>query len=180
MGRYAGWIALHAGLAGRVDAILIPEIPYSIENIALHLKNRLEEGKPCSIVVVAEGAKPLGGDVTVKSREVGRVERLGGIGETIAAQLQQLTGQESRSLVLGHLLREGSPTAMDRNLGVAFGAGAVQALSQGLSGVMVPLKPPRLNFVPLEEAVAKLRLVPPDSEFVVTARALDVCFGDSA
>lgn len=180
MGRYAGWIALHAGLAGRSDAIFIPEIPYSIENVALHLKNRLEEGKPYSIVVVAEGAKPLGGDVTVKSREVGRVERLGGIGETIAAQLQQLTGQETRSIVLGHLLRGGSPTAMDRNLGAAFGAGAVQALSQGLSGVMVALKPPRLDFVPLEEAVAKLRLVPPDSEFVVTSRALDVCFGDSA
>ena len=87
--------------------------------------------------------------MTVKSREVGRVERLGGIGETIAAQLQQLTGQDSRSLVLGHLLRGGSPTALDRNLGVAFGAGAVQALSQGLSGVMVALKPPRLDFVPL-------------------------------
>ena len=180
MGRYAGWIALHAGLAGRSDAILIPEIPYSIENVALHLKNRLEESKPYSIVVVAEGAKPLGGDVTVKSREVGRVERLGGIGETIAAQLQHLTGRETRSIVLGHLLRGGSPTAMDRNLGAAFGAGAVQALSQGLSGVMVALKPPRLDFVPLEEAVAKLRLVPPDSEFVVAARALDVCFGDSA
>jgi len=118
--------------------------------------------------------------VTVKSREVGRVERLGGIGETIAARLQQLTSQESRSLVLGHLLRGGSPTAMDRNLGVAFGAGAVQALSHGLGGVMVALKPPRLDFVSLEEAVAKLRLVPLDSEFVVTGRALDVCFGDSA
>ena len=179
MGRYAGWIALHAGLAGRADAILIPEIPYSIDNVASHLKNRREEGKPYTIVVVAEGAKPLGGGVTVKSREVGRVERLGGIGETVAAQLQELTGQESRSLVLGHLLRGGSPTAMDRNLGVAFGAGAVQALAQGLTGVMVALKPPKLEFVPLEEAVAKLRLVPPDSEFIVTARALDVCFGDS-
>jgi 6-phosphofructokinase 1 len=180
MGRYAGWIALHAGLAGRADAILIPEIPYSIENVASHLNSRREDGKPYTIVVVAEGAKPAGGDVTVKSSEVGSVERLGGIGESVAAQLQELTGQESRSLVLGHLLRGGSPTAMDRNLGVAFGAGAVQALAQGLSGIMVALKPPKLEFVPLEEAVAKLRLVPPDSEFVVTARALDVCFGDSA
>src|SRR5215472_584166 len=110
--------------------------------------DRMRSSSLKSIVVVAEGAKPVGGNVTVKSREVGRVERLGGIGETIAAQLQQLTGQETRSIVLGHLLRGGSPTAMDRNLGVAFGAGAVQALSQGLSGVMVALKPPRLDFVP--------------------------------
>jgi 6-phosphofructokinase 1 len=177
MGRYAGWIALHAGLAGRADAILIPEIPYSIDAIADHLKRRNREGKPYAIVVVAEGAKPIGGDVTVKSSEVGRVERLGGVGETVADQLQELTGQESRSIVLGHLLRGGSPTAIDRNLGVAFGTGAVSALDKGLDGVMVALKPPRLEFVPLEQAVAKLRLVPLDGEFVIAARALDICFG---
>lgn len=180
MGRYAGWIALHAGLAGRADAILIPEIPYSIENVADHLARKHREGKPYSIIVVAEGAKPLGGDVTVKSRETGRVERLGGIGETVAAQLQELTGKESRSIVLGHLLRGGAPTALDRNLGVAFGAGAVMALSQGLNGVMVALKPPRLEFVPLKEAIAKLRLVPPDGEFVVVARTVGISFGDVA
>jgi ATP-dependent phosphofructokinase / diphosphate-dependent phosphofructokinase len=180
MGRYAGWIALHAGLAGRADAILIPEIPYSIENVADHLARKHREGKPYSIVVVAEGAKPLGGDVTVKSREIGRVERLGGVGETVAAQLQELTGKESRSIVLGHLLRGGAPTALDRNLGVAFGAGAVMALSQGLNGVMVALKPPRLEFVPLKEAIAKLRLVPPDGEFVVVARTVGIAFGDVA
>lgn len=180
MGRYAGWIALHAGLAGRADSILIPEIPYASENIAAHLMRRYKEGKPYAIVVAAEGAKPIGGDVTVKSREAGRAERLGGIGETVAEQLQQLTGQESRSIVLGHLLRGGEPTAMDRNLGVAFGAGAVYALSKGMNGVMVALKPPRLDFVPLEEAIAKLKLVPTDSEFVVAARALDICFGDQS
>ncbi len=180
MGRYAGWIALHAGLAGRADAILIPEIPYSIHNVADHLARKHREGKPYSIVVVAEGAKPLGGDVTVKSREIGRVERLGGVGETVAAELQELTGKESRSIVLGHLLRGGAPTALDRNLGVAFGAGAVMALSQGLNGVMVALKPPRLEFVPLKEAIAKLRLVPPDGEFVVVARTVGICFGDVA
>jgi 6-phosphofructokinase 1 len=180
MGRYAGWIALHAGLAGRADAILIPEIPYGIENVAGHLARKHREGKPYSIVVVAEGAKPLGGDVTVKGRETGRVERLGGIGETVAAQLQELTGKESRSIVLGHLLRGGAPTALDRNLGVAFGAGAVMALSQGLNGVMVALKPPRLEYVPLKEAIAKLRLVPPDGEFVVVARTVGIAFGDVA
>jgi len=180
MGRYAGWIALHAGLAGRADTILIPEIPYAIENVAADLVRKHRDGKPYSIVVVAEGAKPIGGDVTVKSREAGRVERLGGVGETVAEQLQQLTGKEARSIVLGHLLRGGSPTAMDRNLGVAFGAGAVYGLSRGLNGVMVALKPPRLDFVPLEEATAKLRLVPPDSEFVLVARTVGISFGDSA
>lgn len=180
MGRYAGWIALHAGLAGRADAILIPEIAYSIDNVAAHLSHKHQEGKPYSIVVVAEGAKPIGGGVTVKSNEPDRVERLGGIAETVAAQLEQLTGKESRSIVLGHLLRGGAPTAFDRNLGVAFGAGAVLAISKGLNGVMVALKPPKLDFVPLEKAVAKLRLVPPDSEFVVTARTVGISFGDVA
>jgi 6-phosphofructokinase 1 len=174
MGRYAGWIALDSGLAGRADAILIPEIPYSIEKVAAHLKRRHEEGKPYSIVVVAEGAKPIGGEVTVKSREAGRAERLGGVGDAVAAQLQERTGKESRSIVLGHLLRGGSPTAMDRNLGVTFGAGAVYALSQGRNGVMVALKPPRLDFVPLEEAVAQLKLVPLDGEGVLVARTLDI------
>jgi len=178
MGRYAGWIALHCGLAGRADGILIPEIPYAIEKLAAHLKQKRAEGKPYSIVVVAEGAKPSGGEVTVKSREIGRAERLGGIGENVAAQLQELTGQESRCVVLGHLLRGGSPTALDRNLGVSFGAGAVYALSKGMNGVMVALNLPRFDFVPLEQAVAKLRLVPPDGEGVVVARALDISFGD--
>lgn len=178
MGRYAGWIALHAGLAGRADAILIPEIPYTIEKVAAHLKRKHEEGKPYSIIVVAEGAKPAGGDVTVKSREIGKAERLGGIGDAVTGQLQDLTGKDCRSVVLGHLLRGGSPTAIDRNLGVTFGAGAVYALEKGMNGVMVALKPPNLDFVPLEEAVAKLRLVPPDSEGVLVARELDISFGD--
>jgi 6-phosphofructokinase 1 len=178
MGRYVGWIALHSGLAGRADAILIPEIPYSIEKVAAHLKSKHEGGKPYSIVVVAEGAKPVDGAVTVKSHEPGRVERLGGIGERVAAQLQELTGKESRTVVLGHLLRGGSPTALDRNLGVTFGAGAVQGLAKGLNGVMVAVWPPRIEFVPLQEAIAKLKYVPLDSEGVLVARSLNVCFGD--
>ena len=114
----------------------------------------------------------------MKSREAGRAERLGGIAEIVAAQLQEQTGKESRSLVLGHLLRGGSPTAMDRNLGVTFGAGAVYGLSKGMNGVMVAVKPPRLEFVPLREAIAKLKLVTPENEFVLAARILDICFGD--
>ncbi len=178
MGRYAGWIALHSGLAARADAILIPEIPYTIDYVAASLNRKHREGKPYSIVVVAEGAKPRGGDVTVKAREAGRAERLGGIGESVAKQLQELTGKESRAVVLGHLLRGGSPTALDRNLGVTFGAGAVHALSKGMNGVMVALNPPHLEFVPLEQATSRLRLVPQDSEGVIVARALDISFGD--
>ena len=178
MGRYAGWIALHSGLAGRADAILIPEIPYEIEKVGAHLCRKHQEGKPYSIVVVAEGAKPLGGDVTVRSREAGRAERLGGIGETVAGQLQELTGKESRCVVLGHLLRGGSPTAIDRILGLTFGAAAIHALSMGMDGMMVALNPPRIDFVPIQEAIAQLKLVPLDSEFVVVSRALDISFGD--
>jgi 6-phosphofructokinase 1 len=178
MGRYAGWIALQSGLAGRADAILIPEIPYEIKKVAAHLSRRHREGKPYSIVVVAEGAKPLGGDVTVRSRESGRADRLGGIGETVTAQLQELTGKESRCVVLGHLLRGGSPTAIDRILGLTFGAAAIDALSRGMDGVMVALNPPRIDFVPLCEAIAQMKRVPQDSEFVVTARALHISFGD--
>jgi 6-phosphofructokinase 1 len=178
MGRYAGWIALHAGLAGSADAILIPEIPYAIANVAAHLDRKHQEGKPYSIVVVAEGAKPVGGNVTVRSREAGRAERLGGIGDTVAAQLQELTGKESRCVVLGHLLRGGSPTAIDRILGVTFGAAAVHALSMGMDGVMVALNPPRIDFVPIQQAIAHLKLVSRDSEFVLVSRALDICFGD--
>jgi ATP-dependent phosphofructokinase / diphosphate-dependent phosphofructokinase len=128
--------------------------------------------------VVAEGAKPLGGEVTVLAREAGRQERLGGVAEQVAAQLQTLTGKESRALVLGHLLRGGSPIALDRILGLSFGAAAVSALARGESGVMVALQPPHVKCVPLKEAIAKMKLVPLDGEGVQTARALDICLGD--
>jgi len=178
MGRNAGWIALQAGLAGRADAILIPEIPYEIEKVAAHLTRKYRGGKPYSIVVVAEGAKPHGGEVAIRSREVGRADRLGGIGEVVTAQLQELTGKESRCVVLGHLLRGGSPTAIDRILGLTFGAAAIHALSMGMDGVMVALNPPRIDFVPICKAIAELKLVPRDSEFVLVSRALDISFGD--
>jgi 6-phosphofructokinase 1 len=178
MGRYAGWIALHSGIAGQADAILIPEVPFDIRKVAEHLKRTTSGLRQHAIVVVAEGAKPLGGGVTVKSREPGRAERLGGVGESVAAELQQLTGKEARAVVLGHLLRGGSPNAQDRIFGLGFGAGAVYALHHGMNGVMVALNPPKLDFVPLEDAVAQLRLVPLDGEAVLIARALDICFGD--
>jgi len=129
-------------------------------------------------VVVAEGAKAAGGDVVVAAREAGRQERLGGVADQVAAQLQQRTGKESRAMVLGHLLRGGSPIALDRILGLTFGAAAVEALAQGKNGVMVALQPPHIEFVPIAEAVASLKLVPIDGEGVMTARALDICLGD--
>jgi 6-phosphofructokinase 1 len=178
MGRYAGWIALHSGIAGQADAILIPEIPYDIGKVAEHIKKVTSGSRQHAIVVVAEGAKPAGGDVSVKSREPGRTERLGGIGETVAGELQELTGQEARCVVLGHLLRGGSPNAQDRIFGLGFGAGAIHALQRGMDGVMVALNPPKLEFVPLEEAVAQLKLVPLDCEAMVVSRALGICFGD--
>jgi len=178
MGRYAGWIALHSGIASEADAILIPEIPYDVQKVAEHLKKKISVIQPYAIVVVAEGAKTAGGDVTVKSREPGRVERLGGIGEIVAKELGKLTGYESRAVVLGHLLRGGSPNATDRILGLAFGAAAVHALKKGQDGVMVALNPPRIDYVPLEEAVSSVRTVPPDGDLVTAARALNISFGD--
>jgi 6-phosphofructokinase 1 len=175
MGRYAGWIALNAGIAGRADAILIPEIPYDIAKVAEHIR---AQGEPYSIVVAAEGAKPVDGDVTILAKEAGRQERLGGIAERVAGQLQEMTGKESRAMVLGHLLRGGSPVALDRILGLSFGAAAASALAQGQNGVMVALQPPHIKFVPLAEAIAKLKLVPADGDGVFTARALGISLGD--
>jgi phosphofructokinase-like protein len=177
MGRGTGWIALHCGIAGQADAILIPEIPYDISKVADHVR-MVRSSRGHAVIVVAEGANPIGGEVAVKSREPGRAERLGGIGERVADQLQELTGQETRCVVLGHLLRGGSPNAQDRILGLGFGAGAVYALHRGMNGVMVALNPPKLEFVPLEEAVAQLKSVPIDCEAVLVSRVLGICFGD--
>ncbi|MEW6251582.1 MAG: ATP-dependent 6-phosphofructokinase [Planctomycetota bacterium] len=179
MGRYAGWIALYAGIAGRADAILIPEIPYDMQKVAEHIRRRTAGPQKYAIVVVAEGAKPAGGQTMLKAAAAaGHVERLGGIGERVAVELQQLTGQETRAVVFGHLLRGGSPTSLDRLFGLNFGAAAVRALAAGKFGVMVALNPPRTELVPLERAVSQLKLVPVDGHAVVTARSLDIALGD--
>jgi ATP-dependent phosphofructokinase / diphosphate-dependent phosphofructokinase len=179
MGRYAGWIALNAGIAGRADAILIPEIPYDIEKIAAHLRQRTAGPRKYAVVVVAEGAKPIGGTRVVRAAtEPSDVERLGGVGDVVSGQLQQLTGQESRAVTLGHLLRGGSPSALDRLLGLSFGAAAVKALTEGRRNVMVALDPPHIRFVPLRQSLERIKTVPPDGYGVVTARALDIAFGD--
>ena len=179
MGRYAGWIALNAGIAGRADAILIPELPYDIDKVAAHIRGRASAERPYAIVVVAEGARPVGGKRTVRvPAQQSTAERLGGVGEVVANQLQELTGHESRSVVLGHLLRGGAPTALDRLLGLSFGAAAVKALSEGQNDVMVTLDPPDISYVPLRQALERQKTVPPHGYGVVTARALEIAFGD--
>ncbi|HTP08270.1 MAG TPA: ATP-dependent 6-phosphofructokinase [Anaerolineae bacterium] len=178
MGRYAGWIALECGISGSADAILIPEIPYDIQKVAEKIEQRDRLGRHFSIVVVAEGAKPLGGDISVVSKELGRAERLGGLGEKVAQELQELTGKEARSVVLGHLLRGGSPTRFDRLIALRFGAAAVRALAEGQSGVMVALDPPRVRYVPLKSVAGRMKKVPLDCDTMLTGRELGICFGD--
>jgi len=178
MGRYAGWIALHAGVAGNAHAILIPEIPYDIEKVAAHVAERTRQRRTYNIVVVAEGARPVGGDVTVAGKAVGQAEKLGGVGEKVARELGALTGREARTVVLGHLLRGGSPTSFDRLMALRFGAAAVRALHQGYSSIMVSLQPPNVLYVPLTEAIRRMKTVPPESDTISTARELGICFGD--
>ena len=128
--------------------------------------------------MVAEGAKPKGGSVSVISREPGRADRLGGAGDRVAAQIQEATGKETRVVVLGHLLRGGSPTAFDRLISLRFGAAAVRALAEGESGIMVALTPPTVRYVPLEQIAHRMKLVPLDCDTVQTARDLGLCMGD--
>ena len=178
MGRYAGWIALNSGISGSADAILIPEIPYDIDKVAEKVEQRDHMGRHFSIVVVAEGAKPIGGEASVVSKEPGRAERLGGLGERVARELQKLTGKETRAVVLGHLLRGGSPTTFDRLIALRFGAAAVRALAEGQAGVMVALDPPTVRYVPLEQATRRMKTVPLDCDTILTARELGISFGD--
>ena len=178
MGRYAGWIALNAGISSGADVILIPEIPYDIKKIAAKIRERDTYGARFTMVVVAEGAKPLGGEISVVSKELGRAERLGGAGERVAHEIQETTGKEARCVVLGHLLRGGTPTAFDRLLSLRFGAAAVRALEDGKSGVMVALDPPTVRYVPLEQATRRMKSVPLDCDSMLTARDLGICFAD--
>jgi ATP-dependent phosphofructokinase / diphosphate-dependent phosphofructokinase len=179
MGRYAGWIALYAGVAGGADAILIPEIPFDYEIVATRLKNRDKWGARFSIVVVAEGAVPLGGKRSLIAEARGSgAERLGGMGQQVANRLQEMTGKETRSVVLGHLQRGGAPTSFDRTLATRFGGMAVQLLIDGKVDHMVAFRPPDIVGVPLEGVVGKTRSVPLDSDVLATARSLGVTFGD--
>ncbi len=178
MGRYAGWIALNAGVAGTADAILIPEIPFDLNAVAAKIRRRGSAGRKFAIVVVAEGAQPKGGKRSVLEKRLGAADRLGGMGEQVAKALGEMTDREVRHVVLGHLLRGGTPTAFDRLLSLRFGSAAVRALAEGKSGVMVALDPPTVNYVPLAQATKRMKVVPLDCDTVVTARELDICLGD--
>jgi phosphofructokinase-like protein len=179
MGRYAGWIAIYAGLAGGADVILIPEMPFSYESIASKIGEREKAGKHFSIVVVAEGARPAGGDfVTSTDQPQNREARLGGIGNQVAEEIQKRSGKETRSVVLGHLQRGGSPTNMDRALCTAYGAKAVDLIAEKQFGQMVALSGGQITGVPLSKATGQLRTVPLDGGFVTAARAMGICLGD--
>jgi len=179
MGRHTGWIALHSGVAGSADVILIPEIPYDIEKVCEKIEERYTDGKRFAIIVAAEGAVPRDGEaVYIDPARPGRPARLGGIAERLAAQIQERTGHETRSLVLGHLQRGGSPTAYDRLIALRFGAAAVRLVAEHRFGTMVALDPPTVRAVPLEDAVRGLKRVPLDSDIIETARDLGISFGD--
>ncbi len=180
MGRYAGWIALGAGLAGGADLILIPEIPFSWEKVYEAVMGRSKRGKRFSIVCVAEGAKPADGELVVKEEDAKRTDpiRLGGIGDLVAKKITEATGLETRVTVLGHLQRGGSPTPYDRILATKYGSMALQLASEGKFGHMVSLRGTEVVAVPVKEAILKLRTVPPDSQMILAARAVGTSFGD--
>jgi phosphofructokinase-like protein len=179
MGRYAGWIGIYAGLAGGADVILIPEIPFSYENVCAKIAQREKAGKSFSIVVVAEGARESGaGFVTSADQPQNREARLGGIGAQVAEEIGRRTGKETRSVVLGHLQRGGGPTNMDRALCTIFGAKAVELIAERKFGQMVSYTGSGIASVPLSEATGKLRTVPLDGGFVSAARSLGICLGD--
>jgi len=175
MGRYAGWIALNAGIAGSADVILIPEIPFDIARVCGKIERREAEGRHFSIVVVAEGAAPRGGSQSFVDPQH---NRLGGIGDQVARSIEQLTAKETRTLVLGHLQRGGSPTTFDRLLGLRFGAAAVRLIAEGRFGMMVALHPPVVDAVPLAQALGTPKRVPLDSDTIATARELGISLGD--
>lgn len=180
MGRYAGWIALGAGIAGGCDAILIPEIPYDINKVAETIKENQARGKNFAIVMVAEGAKPLGGDVVVSKVVENSPDpiRLGGIGNVVASQLEEMVGLEARATILGHVQRGGSPTANDRILSTRYGTFAVELLMQGKFGNMVTLKGNQMSCESLENVIGANKAVNPHGEWVNTARSIGVSFGE--
>ncbi len=173
MGRNTGWIALHCGLAGSADVILIPEIPFSFESVAQKVLAREKSGSRFTNIVVAEGAKEVGKLAIYSDTQV---LRLGGVGDFVRKRIEQMTGKESRCVVLGHLQRGGSPNAFDRMLGTNFGACAVRALVSGETGKMVALQAGTIVTVPLSEACANIKTVPIDGQLVRTARDIGISF----
>ncbi len=179
MGRYAGWIALHSGLSGSADVILIPEIPFDLDKVCEKIRARELAGRNFSIVVAAEGARPRNGKVELlEEAKKGSAERLGGIAARLAAAITDRTGKETRSLVLGHLQRGGSPTTFDRLLALRFGSAAVRAIGEGAFGSVVVFTPPTISRRPIADILGKQKLVSLDSGIILTARSLGISFGD--
>ncbi len=191
LGEHTGWLALQSGMAVCADAVLIPEIPYNLGRIAARLQAKLTNGQPYGLVVVAEGAVSASPSedqpesaikkslAPLASNQQGAViERSGLAARTVAHELQRLTGKETSALVLGQLVKGGSPTAVDRQLGLGYGVAAVTALNKGQTGVMVTFQPPEIKSVPLSDAINKIRTVPPDSAFVEIARSLGISLGE--
>ncbi|MFO1429947.1 MAG: 6-phosphofructokinase [Candidatus Competibacteraceae bacterium] len=196
-GEHTGWLALQAGMAVCADAVLIPEIPYDLRKVAARLREKAQAGQTYGLVVVAEGARPVAGGppstadspsspplkASLSPLAMGDagahvIDRSGHVAETVALQLQRLTDRETYPLVLGQWVKGGAPTAVDRQLGLAYGAGAVRALNANQTGVMVAFQPPDLKFVPLDQAINQVRTVPAHSEFVQIVRALGIALGD--
>ncbi len=180
MGRDSGWIALYSGISGGADVILLPEIPFDMEAVCEKISENELHGKHYSIVVVAEGAKAQGGEVMNRGKgETGRAELLlGGIGEWVAEEIRKRIGKDTRSLVLGHLQRGGSPTTFDRLLALRFGAAAVRMAEEGLFDHMVAWTPPTMSSVLLEDAIRRRKQVDLESDKVLTARSIGICLGD--
>ena len=180
MGRDAGWIALHSGIAGGAHCIIIPEIPYSLDSIIDAVKTRRANGRSHSMIVIAEGAKPLGGDVTVAREVEGSFEkyRLGGVGEKLSREIEEKTRIESRCTVLGHVQRGGTPTAFDRVLCTRYGATAVHAYLQGETNIMVALKKDEIVTLPLSSVANKPNFIEVDNELVKEAKSIGISFGE--
>jgi ATP-dependent phosphofructokinase / diphosphate-dependent phosphofructokinase len=180
MGRHAGWIAAHAGIAGGADVILIPEIPWNFEGVARKIRQREAAGRRFTIIVAAEGARWPDGSLVACATgagEMGEV-RLGGIGQRVAEEVERVCGKDSRYVVLGHLQRGGPPNTFDRLLATRFGVAAVRLIVEGRFGRMVSYQPPDTLDVPLAQAIHRVRTVPPNGDLVQTARALGISFGD--
>jgi ATP-dependent phosphofructokinase / diphosphate-dependent phosphofructokinase len=180
MGRYAGWIALNGGISGGADIILIPEIPFSWDSVAEKIHERELMGKRFSLVCVAEGAKPIGGEIVTRGSDIKRTDpiQLGGIGKVVSDKIAEMTGRETRVIVLGHLQRGGSPTPYDRILATKFGAFAIDLAASKKFGRMVALKGNEIKNVRIEDAITRQKLVQKDGQSVFVAKSVGISFGD--
>ncbi|MBX3131156.1 MAG: ATP-dependent 6-phosphofructokinase [Polyangiaceae bacterium] len=180
MGRTAGWIALYAGIAGGADVVLIPEIPFDPRAVAEKIQRREARGRHFSIVVVAEGARPAGGEMRYRASADAFKEhgQLGGIAEYVAQEIATRTGKETRTVVLGHLQRGGSPVASDRVLALRLGCAATRFIAERSESGLVAVRRGEIELVPLEEGTRRLRTVPLDDRVLQTGRDLGLCFGD--